>query len=87
MNASGKIVHMWNKQEIEFEEMKILRGSKSFESKTIYQSIGGFPMVIKTKIRYPKILGYHILPYKIMITTNYKKSYFSFDSIGNPPNM
>ena len=41
MNASGKIVHMWNKQEIEFEEMKILRGSKSFESKTIYQSIGG----------------------------------------------
>ena len=40
MNASGKIVHMWNKQEIEFEEMKILRGSKSFESKTIYQSIG-----------------------------------------------
>ena len=61
MNASGKIVHMWIKQEIEFEEMKILRGSKSFESKTIYQSIGGFPMEIKTKIlRYLILCGYHI---------------------------
>ena len=36
-------------------------------------------MEIKTKIRYLIIWGYHTLPYKIMITPNYKISYLSFN--------
>ena len=35
-------------------------------------------MEIKTKIIYLIICGYHILPYEIMLTINYKISYFSF---------
>ena len=41
--------------------------------------VGGFPMEIKTKIRYLMICSYHFLPYKIMTTTNYKISHFSFN--------
>ena len=36
-------------------------------------------MKIKTKIRYLKICGFHILPYEIMITTNFKLTYFCFN--------
>ena len=44
-----------------------------------FQTLGGFPMDIKTEIRYLKICCYLISPYKIKITTNYKISYFDLN--------
>ena len=44
------------------------------------QSQGGFPMEINLKSKYLRWYEFIIfLPYKIMITTNYKISYFSFN--------
>ena len=50
----------------------------------IYDSRGGFPNEIKTKIRY-KFVVFMFLGYENMIKTNNKISYFGFISFGNPP--
>ena len=67
-------VHTW----LEFRILWLKRTIRDFDNiRWISDTIGGFPMEIKTEISSYAVLL--ILPYEIMMTTNCMISYFSFD--------